>query len=53
LVALHGAPDGKIVGGLVLDGEANLELAGATEIFDALGRVIEERGADVLGFITV
>ncbi|HVW24079.1 MAG TPA: protein kinase [Polyangiaceae bacterium] len=53
LVALQSPADGKIVGGLILEIESGLALVGATDVFEALGRVIGERGLDAFGFITV
>ena len=41
------------VGGVILEAEPNVDLVGVTHVFDALGRVIQERGLDALEFLTV
>ena len=53
LVALPSPTERAIVGGIILEGEPSLELVDVTHVFDALGRVIQERGLDTIGFITV
>jgi hypothetical protein len=53
LVALQSSTDRAIVGGVILEAEPNVALAGVTHVFDALGRVIQQRGLDALEFITV
>jgi hypothetical protein len=52
LVALQSPTEKSIVGGLILQTEPTTDMVGCTELFDALGRVVEEHGADALGFIT-
>ena len=52
LVALQNAGEATTLGGLILEAEPNVDLVGSTHIFDALGRVIKERGLDALESIT-
>jgi hypothetical protein len=52
-VALQSSAECAIVGGVILEAEPTVDLAGVTVVFDALSRVIQERGLDVLAFITV
>jgi hypothetical protein len=52
MVALRGENDGSIVGGLVLEADPRIDFTGSTSFFDALGRVVEEHGQDMLEFIT-
>jgi hypothetical protein len=53
LVALQGDGQNAIVGGVILEAAPSVDLVGVTHVFDALGRVIQERGLDALEFITV
>src|SRR5207344_954135 len=48
VVALQHAADGTIAGGLILEAEPNTDLVGSTDVFDALGRVIETYDLDEL-----
>jgi hypothetical protein len=52
MVALRGANDGGIVGALVLEVESGVEFGNTSQFFDALGRVVEEHGPQVLELIT-
>jgi hypothetical protein len=52
LIALQSPTEKTIVGGLILQSEPAVDMAGYTELFDALGGVVEEHGADALAFIT-
>jgi hypothetical protein len=55
VVALQRAADAAIVGGLILEGEPSIDRVGSTEIFDALGRIVEDHATDAMdamGFIT-
>jgi hypothetical protein len=52
VIALQRVADRAMVGGLILEGEPKVDLVGSTEIFDALGRIVEDLALDALGFIT-
>jgi hypothetical protein len=52
MVALRGAGDGLIIGGLILDAESKADVIASSQLFDALALAVEEHAEDALEFIT-
>jgi tRNA A-37 threonylcarbamoyl transferase component Bud32 len=52
MIALRGSEDGTIVGGLILEAEAKLDLVGSSHLFETLAGVVEAHAEDAIAFIT-
>jgi hypothetical protein len=52
LVALRSSKEKAFVGGLIIEAGPMLDLGGSTNLFDAIGRAIEEQGEDAAELIT-
>ncbi len=52
IIILRSVSSKAIVGGLILEMEGRLDLVASSDLFDAVGRIVEEHGDDALSFIT-
>jgi hypothetical protein len=52
LVALRRAAEKSLIGGLIIEAEQKVDLVGSSELFDALGRIVEEYGQEAKLLIT-
>jgi hypothetical protein len=52
MVALCRPMAKTVLGGLILEAEPKIDLIGSSELFDELGRIVEEYGSDGLSLIT-
>jgi hypothetical protein len=52
MVALCRPMANTVLGGLILEAEPKIDLVGSSELFDELGRIVEEYGSDGLSLIT-
>jgi hypothetical protein len=52
LVALRSAAERLVIGGLIVEAEAQADLLESSDVFDAVGRAVEAHGHDALGFVT-